>query len=567
MNWDDNAEARLAHDLVLHTSMNLFLTGRAGTGKTTFLRTLCQELKKTYVIVASTGIAALNAEGSTLHSQFKLPTDPYPPAKDPQGSNELLKSVSRDKLMIIKSLSLIIIDEVSMVRADTLQALSDRLCRERRSSEPFAGVQLLLIGDLYQLPPVENEDWKWVQTYYTSSYFFSSIAFKRSTFYFIELKKIYRQREQTFIELLESIRTGCSDSSVLKQLNTRVSSEEIHHLAPGEVMLTARRNQSKAYNQKCLEALKGESVCFEAVCEGEFVSKDAPTEASLYLKRGAQVMFVRNDAEGLFVNGEIGIVTDLTEKEVTVSKVGGGMPVKVGKVKWERYAYTLNTSSGKLEKQSVGTFIQIPLCLAWAITIHKSQGLTFDHVSIQTAGIFASGQLYVALSRCRSLAGIQLNAPVPESAVKVDPRIAVFLNYCQEHYTLPEGYTVDISQSNNQSVELSFSTSDYAGIDDCMSELEDKVYECIDTGRPVIELLKERGVSSGELYTCVDQLLKDKKVELQKILAPRVLKMLVSYYQFQPELPFSRRRRDIKGFGINILELQWYDHWYRYEKA
>lgn len=563
MNWDDNAEARLAHDLVLHTSSNLFLTGKAGTGKTTFLRGLCQELKKNYVIVAPTGIAALNAEGTTLHSQFQLPLDPYFPATDPQAPNPYLKSMTSEKRLIIENLRLIIIDEVSMVRADTLQALSDRLCLERQSSLPFAGIQLLLIGDLYQLPPVTDEHWEQLQPEpYRTPYFLSAPALKSTSFYFLELQKIYRQRDEAFIDLLQSIRTGRELTTALMHLNQRVTKSEIT-LEPGEVVLTSLRAQSASYNQKNLDALESKSYHYYAELSGEFSNKDTPTDIDLELKIGAQVMFVRNDNElGLFVNGEIGTITALSESEVTVKKMNGGMPVTVKPSRWERYSYDINYQTRKMEKRVVGRFVQIPLRLAWSITIHKSQGLTFDRVSIHTQGLFASGQLYVALSRCRSLEGIQLNASVPPNAVKVDERIARSLDYCREHYTLPQDYVVDISKSNNLDEELS-GLEDDEGVD-CSERavyVASRIQEYIDLNKPVVDILKESDISTSEVEEYVNKLLGDGMVELRTVLTPSTYSCLVQYYTLSPHLTLSKRRRAVQGM-FPLVELRWFDKWH-----
>lgn len=564
MNWDDNAEARLAHDLVLHTSSNLFLTGKAGTGKTTFLRNLCQELKKNYVIVAPTGIAALNAEGSTLHSQFQLPIAPYLPARDPQAPNPHLKAMRQEKRIVIENLRLIIIDEVSMVRADTLQALSDRLCMERQSSLPFAGVQLLLIGDLYQLPPVTDTDWAQLQPEpYRTPYFLSAPALKNTSFYFLELQKIYRQKDQVFINLLQAIRTGKELSTALQRLNQRVTDSEIK-LEPGEVVLTSLREQSANYNQKCLDEIAEDSFYYYAEVSGEFPEKDVPTDVELELKVGAQVMFVRNDNEsGLFVNGELGIVTTLSEREVTVRKMGGGMPITVKAVRWERYSYDINYETRKMEKKVIGRFVQIPLRLAWSITIHKSQGLTFDRVSIHTQGIFASGQLYVALSRCRSLEGIQLNATVPMSAVKVDERIARAIDYCKKNYALPKDYVVDISKSNNLDEQLSGLDYDEEGKEISSARAEyiaSRIQAYIDRKAPVVGILKEPDISISELESCVNTLLENGAVELKSVLTPRSYSSLKQYYALSPQVDLSTRSRALKGI-VPPVELRWFDRW------
>ena len=440
LQYEKTQEAQLARDLILHTHYNLFLTGRAGTGKTTFVQELCRELRKSYVIVAPTGIAALNANGVTLHSLFQLPRDPYIPAKDFAEPNKQLRKISKkEKIKLLENLDLIIVDEVSMVRADLLQALNDRLCQVKKTNTPFAGVQLLLIGDLYQLPPVTSSDWALIAPYYRTPFFFSSPAFKKSEFYFLELQKIYRQSDLEFINILESIRTGANAlPEHLAQLNQRVAPAQ-DTIPQGQIILTALRRQSAYYNQQCLDALESEEYVYEAATTGTYDEKDAPTESKLALKVGAQVMFVRNETEeNRYTNGELGIVTSLEENEIRIAKLEGGMPITLKRIRWEKLEYRFDEKKQELVKKVVGTFTQYPIRLAWAITIHKSQGLTFENVRIDTTRIFTSGQLYVALSRCRTLEGIALSDPIPLSAIRIENTIQLFLDYCRTHMKKPE---------------------------------------------------------------------------------------------------------------------------------
>ena len=567
MDLGKNSEIELARNLILHTHNNLFLTGRAGTGKTTFLHSLCQELRKPYLIVAPTGIAALNAQGTTLHSQFNLPLDPYIPALDYTDNNPLLKRISqKEKVAIIKQVELIIIDEVSMVRADTLQALSDRLCEIRKTNVPFAGVQLLLIGDLYQLPPVTTEAWTMMEQYYRTPFFFSSPAFKKSPFYFLELQKIYRQNDVKFIELLETIRTGKGAlAAALKQLNERVVTESSEQgLQEGQIILTALRKQSADYNERCLHALSTKEYHYAASIDGHYNEKDAPTDLDLVLKVGAQVMFVRNESEEkTYVNGELGRVSQLSDTEIQVTKYSGGMPVTVAKVKWEKYDYRLDPTTRAIKKTVVGTFVQYPLRLAWAITIHKSQGLTFDQVRIDAQRIFAAGQLYVALSRCRTLEGIELTAPIPQNAIRVSDKIDAFIEYCHTRLKNPKELLQDLERSNNvrevldtlNAISPSHEREKLTG-----QALKQAICLYAEQKLAVSQLLDWYEVSVREFTESVLSLLLEEKFRLQDVIDEKTFSYLRESFSRTPKMKITDRIQELYG-KAKSYEVRWFQVW------
>lgn len=574
MDLEKNSEVELARNIVLHTRYNLFLTGRAGTGKTTFLRSLCQELRKPYLIVAPTGIAALNAQGTTLHSQFNLPLDPYLPIDGDARSNPLLKPISqREKIAIIQKVELIIIDEVSMVRADTFQALSDRLCQVRKTDTPFAGIQLLLIGDLYQLSPVTTNDWSTMQTFYRTPFFFSAPAFKYTPFYFLELLKIYRQSDAKFIDILETIRTGKGAlNESLAMLNERVAKSPAapNKQVDGQIILTALRKESSEYNEACLRALPGQEFHYSAICEGSYNEKDAPTDFDLVLKVGAQIMFVRNDNEdATYINGELGRVQSLTTDEIIVSKYSGGMPIKLTKLKWEKYEYHIDVSSREITKSVVGTFVQYPVRLSWAITIHKSQGLTFEKVCIDAQRIFATGQLYVALSRCRTLEGIELTAPIPPTAIRVSDKIDAFIDYCHNNLKNPKELLKELSGSDNvqqilQTLNAIAPTTVRKKLEG--EELNQLICEQVEQKKPVGQILEQYDVSVREFTSTVLALLYMKKFRLRDIIQPETLSYLQASFAATPKMKITDRIKELYG-KAKSYEVRWYDEWNTQQKG
>ena len=404
----------LARNYVCDTDVSVFLTGKAVTGKTTFLRNLVATLHKRFVVVAPTGVAAINAGGVTIHSFFQLPLCPYLPDvpelvteyQMPKHHQQLRKS----KINIIRTLDLLIIDEISMVRADLLDAIDHTLRRYRRSQRPFGGVQLLLIGDVQQLPPVVTDEEKpYMDRVYPSPFFFHSKALQRVNYLVIQLTHIFRQQDARFISILNNIRDNRFDADTLRALNQRY----IPNFKPdgSYIRLTTHNYQADRVNQAKLADLDSREVVYKATIEDNFPSSSFPTDEVLRLKVGAQVMFIRNDPEGNFFNGKIGHVTALSDDVITVSTSDNDV-MEVSRVTWENYRYEIDPNDKQIKQQVDGTFSQFPLRLAWAVTIHKAQGLTFDHVIIDAAAAFSYGQVYVALSRCRRLEGLVLSSPI-----------------------------------------------------------------------------------------------------------------------------------------------------------
>lgn len=416
---EGNNELKTAWEFVEMTGKSVFLTGKAGTGKTTFLKRVVEESRKRVVVVAPTGIAAINAGGATVHSFFQLPLQPFIPGM----KIESRYAFSKEKRSIIKTMDVLVIDEISMVRSDLLDAVDSVLRRFRNRSKPFGGVQLLMIGDLQQLTPVvTDEEAQLLSTYYPTPYFFGSRALSMLDYVTIELKEVYRQQDERFISILNSVRCGFPSSDVIAALNERYDPSFIPGSEEGYIRLTTHNHIANSYNEQQLVMIEEESHFFDAVIEGNFPEYSYPTESRLELKTGAQVMFVKNDpsSEKRYFNGKIGIVTDFFEEYILVQCPGEDEKIAVEQLEWENCKYVINEQTQEMETQVQGVFRQYPLRLAWAITIHKSQGLTFDRAIIDAAASFASGQVYVALSRCRTLEGMVLATPLRQDAVRTD---------------------------------------------------------------------------------------------------------------------------------------------------
>ena len=433
-----NHDLQLAFDFVKYTNRNIFLTGKAGTGKTTFLRNLKAASPKRMIVVAPTGVAAINAGGVTIHSFFQLSFHPYIPSFYLQENNHNNQAdqndtagykMSREKVRIIKSLDLLIIDEISMVRADTLDAIDSVLRKYKIHNVPFGGVQLLMIGDLQQLAPVvKDEDNEIIGKYYDSSFFFGSRALCSTDYVTIELKHIYRQNDQVFIDLLNKIRDNQIDSVALSELNKRYIPDIDPDSDAGYITLTTHNYQAQSLNDSRLEKLHGRAHSFKAHIKDEFPEFSYPNVSELILKEGAQVMFVRNDLSGerLFFNGKIGKVESFDDDVIVVKCPDDDFRIRVKMVEWQNMKYTLEEDTKEIRETIIGTFTQYPLKLAWAITIHKSQGLTFDRAVIDANAAFAHGQVYVALSRCRTLNGLILSSRINQRSIIGDSAISDF---------------------------------------------------------------------------------------------------------------------------------------------
>jgi len=419
---EQNNELLTAWDFVENTGRSIFLTGKAGTGKTTFLKMVVEQSRKRPIVVAPTGVAAINAGGVTIHSFFQLPFSPYVPGAKLESKFDF----SREKRKIIASIDLLIIDEISMVRADLLDAIDAVLRRFRDHNLPFGGVQLLLIGDLAQLTPVVTpEDERMLKPYYDTPYFFGSKALQQIDYVTIQLGHVYRQQDASFIQILNEVREGHPSAEALAQLNSRVGQSA----SPLAIRLTTHNHLANYYNESELQKLSGRSYHYHAEIKGTFPDYSYPTAETLELKVGAQVMFVKNDPSGkhLYYNGRIGRVMEASETHLTVYCEGDSEAIEVEPLEWDNTRYTLNEVTREIESEVQGTFKQLPLRLAWAITIHKSQGLTFDHAIIDANQSFAPGQVYVALSRCRTLEGLQLATPLSLRSIINDQRVDSYI--------------------------------------------------------------------------------------------------------------------------------------------
>ena len=518
-----NKEFQDALNLIQYTRQSVFLTGKAGTGKSTFLRYICEHTKKKHVVLAPTGIAAINAGGSTLHSFFKLPFYPLLP-DNPDFSlqrgriHEFFK-YTKPHRKLLEELELIIIDEISMVRADIIDAV-DRILRvySRNLREPFGGKQILLVGDVFQLEPVVKGDEREIlNRFYPTPYFFSARVFNQIDLVSIELQKVYRQTDATFVGVLDHIRNNTVGATDLQLLNTRYGTQIEESEADMYITLATRRDNVDHINDKKLAELPGEPVTFSGEITGDFPESSLPTSQELVLKPGAQIIFIKNDFDRRWVNGTIGIISGFDPFEETLYVItDDGKECDVKRESWRNIRYKYNEEKNQIEEEELGTFTQYPIRLAWAITIHKSQGLTFSRAVIDfTGGVFAGGQAYVALSRCTSLEGIQLKKPVSRADVFVRPEIIGFAERFNNRQAIDRALKQAQADVQYAAATKAFDKGDF---DTFLNEFFKAIHSRYDIEKPVVQRLIRKKLNIINRLREENRSLKQAAIEKEKSL-------------------------------------------------